>query len=738
MSGCRAQRSATTLGAGGPSFSCASVDLSRLCGASLEHGATQVCTAPTCSRPYFADVCSLSPVDQLDVWHFIAVRILHLPRNVNPSFRRFGSFIHQSCWVCLLSDGRRIKTELFEYSSAGLVPVCKYHAAGFCGRCLAGPTGRASPQLSLQPASNEATLWGSNDALSCFDCRRDVLDLALERRGPDGPIRSDDDPAYDLYWSYIHDGEQEVEQAVLAIFERRWLAHHTNFPEIVQQVIESRALIERRPSRMTPADKRLMLHHMQAEINGLEGGDDLLGDELDAMEADTVDDDEELLESDESDEALSSYELRQVLDMSIQAWMGERVLNGAWLSPAELLSHYNLWLASRARGELPAAPVARGRAAANEQYCPSLLVQRPLLPFTERTSEHDPHPLPRKIHAVPPPPTDSVIITSMSEAYGREMRRILLPAMAQIVRHLETRRYPIAEATSLSAEAVIDLLRLPQAWIEGGMNTPAAGRRSQGEQRQQFVCLAGFTLKLMTARLPSFPDLSHNQRPPQPQPRRSSVEDATSHSPSPSATDTSQSISTPPQSTSPGRSLSLLPPPDSPRKPPAVLLEGLPHRDVAHPSPLPPAPLALASQLRRFGAASSAARPPPPPLRRSSEPPLVPFRPVEPVPCIPHASAPLGPETLAIIGSIWYEAWEPLRMCKCGICLRGMAMKAAAIAGSNSNGKRKEGSGGGGGKDRVESMQGVLGVVDASGLEAGEEEEEEEGNAKRARTEPPV
>ena len=95
--------------------------------------------------------------------------------------------------------------------------------------------------------------------------------------------------------------------------------------------------------------------------------------------------------------------------------------------------------------------------------------------------------------------------------------------------------------------------------------------------------------------------------------------------------------------------------------------------------------------------------------------------------------------TLNVIVSTWYSAWEPLRLCHCAICLRGMGFPAAVAANAtesadadrNTNGKRK-----GDEEAGLVRMPAEVGSGDDGGVVVGLglTGSDDDGSVKRART----
>jgi hypothetical protein len=349
---------------------------------------------------------------------------------------------------------------------------------------------------------------------------------------------------------------------------------------------------------------------------------------------------------DESLEYLSPGAHRQVLDMSLRLWMQSRLLAGLWISPTEAAAHQS-----------------RPPNFQHQQTLdPIFPVQRPLPPFTISTSDHEPHRISDQIlsRSYPPYGRSSELVTLVPSIYAEELRALILPAMTQIVRYASLCRDPIAVASSLDASAILDFLRYPGAWVPRGLDYLVSPPQPLPQ--------------------PTTSDQSVEERGPPPNQSGAAAASGTSltsSSPSTNSPPTSKSPSTPPTSTSPPSSVQPTLPP-SPSKDAALLLN---LSNDARPMSGPLAPPAVPSR------SSAKPTPVPPPARPVEE--EISQAPLHRIPCIPLSGYPIGPTTSAIISCAWVEAWAPLKVCRCRICMRGLGLGTAPTE-INSNGKRRE------------------------------------------------
>ncbi|KAL7417475.1 hypothetical protein BDY24DRAFT_92156 [Mrakia frigida] len=606
------------------------------------------------------------------------------------------------CVVCCVSGFPRPTKVAYPAvpSQHGRIAVCYNHSEQSCSRCLVGPSSLRNPSHEdnakgvQRCAAGEEDWFGEEDVSSCRDCRMEALQYALiQRDALPLDTEDDEDPARDVWYDYIVMGEGDAGATALEMVERRWLDDQTKFGDLLKHAAISRKL--GRPKKSVGEEMA-----MRRMYQGYDEDEDM----EETFEDDAFEDDEY---DTEDDEMLDKGDLVQVADMALKDWMNQRILEGLWISPGEqrILSGGG----RRRDGRTPSHGLP-----------PAFNVAQPLVPYTRPTPSNRPH-LPVVFYH-PLPPDEGPLTAGADFVYGSSLREILAPALEQLVRLASFTKDPIKTASSWSTNDVVAFLRRSGAWIPGGLDFLAPElilmeRRSSVSSRSSLSSSNGSgrgetpPSLLQAARgppphpPPSVP--SHEARRDQspfigPQPPADLVGGdvpspmhsiSSSHCHSPSSSTTNASISTPPSSTSPP-TLSLSHPPPSPRKP-----------TIGLPPTNPPLPRSTTGTKTLPGVAPSslptkrAAPPPPPPAQLA--------RPIFPIPCIPAEDFVFQYQTQSTIDQAWFDAWEPLRRCRCGICLRGMGYPNGPANGGgggagerNGNGKRKETSGGGEGRER--------------------------------------
>ena len=635
------------------------------------------------------------------------------------------SWLVTQCLVCAANGyEHNYKVVAWEPSHVGRIACCKIHKSSFCYRCLFGPW---SPRLDghedrtrcVLQADGDADFFGDDNPLSCRYCREEVLGEELVQRRVRQFSHDDlNDAGRDPAIRYLLHAEGDAASTVTEMVERRWLARNTNFAEILEQALQSYRFARPDKKPRDANDLAAIRRALRGQADG-ENEDDMSNldeDDYDEFESD---------EDEEDDDSLSRTELVQVAEMALHACLSDRIVQGYWLSPAEQRT---------VRMHAPERKLTH-----------TFGVVQPHVPFLRATRDNQPH-LPYHTVDVPTPLPSKVgpLLESSEFVYAGALRTIIFPAMEQIVRLVSQVRDPIKLASAYSAVDILSLLRLPGAWVPGGLDYLVSHEREREARRASISSSTRSSISSDTSvKTPPVGGGPGHQsrrqsdaegrrtrdsspfigpRPPadhQPAARDapSPMQSVSSHSPSPSTTN--PSVSTPPSSTSPPPPSAHPAPPPSPRKQSTVLL----------PNPPQPPP--------------SASAPPLPPL--ACLPPIAPLvaRPIHPIPCIPMAEASLSPVTLNVIQQAWYSAWEPLRLCHCAICLRGMGFPAqghaqgeSASEERNGNGKRKGEDEEKGGLVRVSNNEVGAGNDDgvSVGLGLGLTGSDDDGSVKRART----
>ncbi len=298
----------------------------------------------------------------------------------------------------------------------GTILTCREHRKStYCGLCLREAPPRSdllTPEVTAVGClENEDFETWPTVAATCRCCRGEWLWRRMNVSAPDRETVS----VGSSYWSSL---DWEVRQSIDAFIE----AGEGTLGEVVQVAREKHWLNRYTRVRMhmehALAQQRL---DMRSSAYGYENPDE------DTATGDIDPDDYETL--------AMAEELHSVRDMAQSDWARTRILDGLWLSPADD------WYGYRPRHTTSA--------------------EHPV-PWALAISDGQVHPVPATLR-VPPAPTYN-LADQLYHVFERQLRKILLPAMQNIIKRIMFQ----GRAEAMKAVATMeleDVLRaLQQAW----------------------------------------------------------------------------------------------------------------------------------------------------------------------------------------------------------------------------------------------------------------------------------
>lgn len=376
-------------------------------------------------------------------------------QRVSP-YRHFRQHLFQrSCIPCRINypnstSGLLIARKLIYTHTLGFVPCCREHRKErFCGICLRD----ASLDENCIAENEECDYWQSVEA-TCRTCRAECLwkaccegqeqpgsRLTKEAEAVGGQNFAPEDwEARQTIDAFVEMGEGSVRDVIGLCMEKRWLRKYTKIAEMM---------------RLAVATSRIQSRMVE---NANEAG--ILGSGMGEYE-----DDEELSEVDEDDEdpeLLSITEETQgVRELAVNDWARARILDGHWYSPADqwyLIQGPNNSNAQRLSTNQPYPPVP---------YIPAI---HPVSWTLTSSVAERPHPDPESVRSSPPPSLS--LCGAAFDAYRRQMRAVLFPAMANIVRKVVMEcavdgMDASVRVARLSIEDVANALRDDMTWYNG-------------------------------------------------------------------------------------------------------------------------------------------------------------------------------------------------------------------------------------------------------------------------------
>jgi hypothetical protein len=341
-------------------------------------------------------------------------------------YRHFIKLSHTSCHVCRVNAPPvslglgAAKRQLYN-SVIGNVFTCKEHRKGtFCGLCLQtcmSPAPEAELIVGVHENEDEET-WPTVDS-TCRLCREDGL---MRRVWPDPELREavggrhldpDDWETRYVVESFIDTADGTIEDVVKTALEKRWLRKFTRLQELLRVAILS-TKYSYRPVQ---------------------------GRRLDQEEEEDPDlQDPELLSLTEEREG--------VRDLAMSDWARTRIMDGHWLNPADT------WYKNTNGGR------------------PTHVRAVHPCPWTDDDLlDHlDHHPQDSTVSS-PVPPTFE-LCDHAYRAHAKQMRLILAPALANVVRKLIIECIadgidPAVKAARMDMEDIIAELREEGVWYNG-------------------------------------------------------------------------------------------------------------------------------------------------------------------------------------------------------------------------------------------------------------------------------
>lgn len=591
------------------------------------------------------------------------------PYRLSP-YRHYRQIITCSCLVCRINNPAtsralmNAKRTINSYLFGGLIPLCREHEhrkLAFCGLCLresqvfefannpalyATGGGALVNEVGILENEDDETFPGVE--ATCRSCRHEWLwkkaaASPLDQAALGGPeLCSDDWETRQSVDGFIELAEGTVVDVINLAREKYWLRRETRLGDMMQQALAA-AKFNSSSNTTTSLRSSTTLRAAYGTTQQWPGDDEVAEEEL-------LEEEEE--SSGEEDTELMQLEEGGVKDLALGDWARTRILDGYWISPADL------WYRHHVPGKPLDVPAVHP--------CPWTLDSSRSSPVIATTTtidtEHDPaeeqqHPSPSTTKA-PIPPSFNLCEQAFI-AHGQQLRLILLPAMKNIVRRIAIEcaldnlelspgsgmvTDPTLRASRMSLEEVMRLLREEEGvWYEG---YDWVERRRSDIEREQ----------------------SEHQR------RRSGVveehEDAEGCSPQSTTggreRGDSSSSSVGSTTTSPVLSTTTLQ--TTPSPPPLSTTDESDNNNNAKTKDcLPPSPLAVAMVLPT--AEEVIQNKVLIPVEQVLNPPKV----LRSIPHVPVTVAHLPQFSLDAFKNIWREACSPLYHCRCRICERAVA-----------------------------------------------------------------
>ncbi|KAI5119298.1 hypothetical protein M0805_008213 [Coniferiporia weirii] len=540
-------------------------------------------------------------------------------------FRHFRQNLYQrSCVPCRVNQPASMlgllaaKRQIITYS-LGLLPCCREHRKErFCGICLRD----ASSDENCIAENEDTEVWPQIEA-TCRSCRAEWLwrsctdgqkadgELTNEAEAVGGKaLAAEDWEARQSVDAFVEMGEGTIREVIGLCVEKLWLRKNTKIAEMMRLAVAT--------SRM---QSRMVENANEAGIGGGYGG---MGEAFESEEELSELDDE-----DEEDPELMSIteESQGVRDLAINDWARTRILDGHWYSPAD---QWYLLQNQHQSGSPPPSPLSPTSSVTHP--FPYTRAQHPVPWSLSQEVVEQPHPDPDIVRVHPPP--SLALCSAAFEAYRRQLRAVLLPAMVNIVRKAVMECAVDGTDASvriarMEIEDVADALREGGTWFNG-MDW-MGHRQNESENENE---------------------------------KKEDADDSSSSSKSGSRT------------TSPVLSTSTLQ--TTPSPPPVVggKMKGESGNDDSTPTGTMPPPTSIPSH---------SSRPPPPPpimtLPIAISPVLESPTQIPSIPFIPESMSEMPAFTIETFKGIWRDACAPLFQCRCRTCERAV-LKANIEAGN--------------------------------------------------------
>ncbi|KAH8110493.1 hypothetical protein DFH11DRAFT_1860335 [Phellopilus nigrolimitatus] len=532
-------------------------------------------------------------------------------------FRHFRHNVYQrACVPCRInhpihSQGLlAAKRQVFTYS-LNYIPCCKEHRKErFCGVCLRD----ASLDENCIAENEDTEAWPQIDA-TCRECRAEWLwrvasenekqvdsDLSKEAEAVGGKgFAADDWEARQAVDTFIEIGEGTMRDVILLCMEKLWLRKNTKIVEMMQLAVATTRLQSRMAANASEAGVG-----GGGGFGGMGGMGEIYESEEELSEVDEDDDDPELMSITEDTQG--------VRELAINDWARMRILDGHWYSPAD---QWYLLQGQSQSGSSPTSPTSPTSSTYPFPYIPA---QHPVAWSLSPDVAEQAHPDPVAVREHPPP--SLALCSAAFDAYRRQLRMLLLPAMINIVRKVVMVCAvdgvdACVRIARMDIDDVMEALRDSGMWYNG---MDWMGRRRNENEKKDDSDDSSISSKSGSQTTSPVLSTSTLQTTPSPPP----------------ATDdkikTSSDDSTP-------------------------TLENVASRSRLRPPP----------SITTFPIAIS------PVLESPTQIPSIPF--------IPESLSEMPPYTMETLKQIWRDATAPLFQCRCSICERAV-LKANIEAGN--------------------------------------------------------
>ncbi|KAF8214150.1 hypothetical protein K438DRAFT_1802973 [Mycena galopus ATCC 62051] len=470
--------------------------------------------------------------------------------------------------------------------------------------------------------------------------------------------------------AFVELGESTVNQVLVVAGERGWLRAQTRWAELMKQAMAAKRWGDAATNGGTvvqpgPDYTQRVLVPRDTRRRSLERGDERDGryannaanvaayaragytttnsaDEYEAYDNEYDEEDSELDDEefeDDEDEVAAALEMT-VKEMALTDWARARVLDGAWLAPADV--YYNLKVPGL---EFPESAI-------RAVHPVSWSISPPASPphtDTTSTSSSSALPTPTSDSAAPvltpvshpgptaPPPPTYALAEAAHHAHIRQMRAVLLPALQNVVRRLVVE----CALDAAELEAASDGIPAPDAHAHPKLLDPAmrAAKMTLGEvvaqlREEEGVWFDGmdWSAKRLNAREQEATQVARER---ERDLRQQGSDDSAAGTPRTS--DTSPVLSTSTLGTTPS------PPPLGEQQRKEAERERGREREREVKPTIPVSPV------------------------------LNPPRLLRPIPYIPETIVHLPQYSVEALRMVWREACEPLYHCRCSVCERAMA-----------------------------------------------------------------
>ena len=350
----------------------------------------------------------------------------------------------------------------------GVVTSCKEHRRDrFCGICL-----REGFNEENGVAVNEdSDLW-PNIEMTCRACRQEWLwrhcvngerqpgcDLTKEAEAVGGRSLSPADwEARQAVDAFVEMGEGTIREVITLCVEKLWLRKNTKISEMMDLAVATSRLQSRIAANMNGGYNRLGSGQYEDE------------EELSEIEPDDEDDDPELMSITE--------DAGGVRELAINDWARTRILEGHWFSP------FDQWFLTQNPDQWPTPP---SDVLSMATYpCPYIPARHPCQ--INNLDDMEPHPPPLLVQSCPP---SENLCRAAFEAFRRQMRNVLCPAMVNIVRRIVMEctadmTDPCIRVSKMSVEDVVQELRESGMWYNG-MDWLMRRREEAAEEKQKRI-----------------------------------------------------------------------------------------------------------------------------------------------------------------------------------------------------------------------------------------------------------